>query len=69
VGSRKQTDWKKIASDTYEASLELSLRNHKGEDVVVRVGEPIPGDWTIISSSHTHTQIEAFAAEFTIRIP
>lgn len=69
VGSRKQTDWKKIASDTYEASFEVSLRNHKKEDVTVRVIEPIPGDWTMLSSSHTYEKTEAFTAEFNIPVP
>lgn len=69
VGGRKQTDWKKIASDTYEAAFELSLRNHKKEDVTVKVIEPIPGDWTMLSSSHEHTKTEAFAAEFSIPVP
>lgn len=69
VGSRKQTDWKKIASDTYEASFEISLRNHKKEDVVVKVIEPIPGDWTMISSSHDYKKAEAFTAEFNIPVP
>ena len=48
VGSRKQTDWKKVAWDTYEAGFEISLRNHKKEDVVVKVIEPIPGDWKML---------------------
>ena len=69
VGSRKQTDWKKIAYDTYEASFEISLRNHKQEDVVVRVVEPIPGDWKILNSSHEYTKTEAFTAEFNIPVP
>ena len=69
VGSRKQTDWKKIAYDTYEAAFEISLRNHKKEDVVVRVVEPIPGDWKMISSSHGHKKTEAFTAEFSIAVP
>ena len=69
VGSRKQTDWKKIASDTYEAAFELSLRNHKKEDVTVKVIEPIPGDWTILNSSHEYTKTEAFTAEFVIPVP
>lgn len=64
VGSRKQTDWKKIAYDTYEAAFEISLRNHKKEDAVVKVVEPIPGDWTMISSSHEYNKSEAFTAEF-----
>jgi hypothetical protein len=69
VGSRKQTDWKKIASDTYEAAFEISLRNHKKEDVVVKVIEPIPGDWTMLNSSHEYKKAEAFTAEFNIPVP
>ncbi len=69
VGSRKQTDWKKIASDTYEAGFEISLRNHKKEDVTVKVIEPIPGDWTMLSSSHNHEKSEAFTAEFNVPVP
>ena len=69
VGSRKQTDWKKIAYDTYEAAFEISLRNHKKEDVVIKVVEPIPGDWTMLSSSHDYKKAEAFTAEFNISVP
>jgi hypothetical protein len=69
VGSRKQTDWKKIAYDTYEAAFEISLRNHKKEDVMVKVVEPIPGDWIMLSSSHEHRKTEAFTAEFNISVP
>ena len=69
VGIRKQMDWKKIAYDTYEAAFEISLRNHKKEDVVVKVIEPIPGDWKILSSSNEYTKTEAFTAEFTIFVP
>jgi len=69
VGSRKQTDWKKIAYDTYEAAFEISLRNHKKEDVVVKVMEPIPGDWKILNSSHDYSKSEAFTAEFNIPVP
>jgi hypothetical protein len=69
VGSRKQTDWKKIASDTYEAAFEISLRNHKKEDVVVKVFEPIPGEWTMLSSSQRYEKTEAFTAEFKVSVP
>lgn len=68
VGSRKQTDWKKIASDTYEAEFEISLRNHKKEDVIVKVIEPIPGDWKMLSSSHEYRKSEAFTAEFNVPV-
>lgn len=69
VGSRKQTDWKKIASDTYEASFEIALRNHKNEDVTVKVVEPIPGDWSMLSNSHDYRKTEAFTAEFAVPVP
>jgi hypothetical protein len=69
VGSRKQTEWKKIASDTYEAAFELSLRNHKEENVTVKVIEPIPGDWIMLNSSHEYAKTEAFTAEFAIPVP
>jgi hypothetical protein len=69
VGSRKQTDWKKIADDTYEAAYEISLRNHKKEDVVVKVIEPIPGDWEMLSASHEHTKTDASTAEFNLPVP
>jgi len=69
VGSRKQTDWKKIAYDTYEAAFEISLRNHKKENVAVHVIEPIPGDWKILSSSHDYNKTDASTAEFDIKVP
>ena len=68
VGTRKQTDWKKIAYDTYEAAFEISLRNHKKEDVTVRVVEPVPGDWTMLSSSSPYKKTEAHTAEFGIPV-
>ncbi len=69
VGSRKQTSWKKVAYDTYEAGFEISLRNHKKEDVVVKVIEPVPGDWKMIRSNYNYTKTEAFTAEFNIPVP
>jgi hypothetical protein len=68
-GGRKMMDWKKLMFSRYEAAYEISLRNHKKEDVVVKVVEPIPGDWTIIESSHEYKKTHAFAAEFSIPVP
>jgi hypothetical protein len=69
VGSRRMTEWKKLIFNRYEAAFEISLRNHKKEDVVVKVVEPIPGDWTMVSSSHEYKKSEAFTAEFIIPVP
>ena len=69
VGERKQTEWRKVAADTYEAAFEIKLRNHKKEDVVVKVVEPVPGDWQMLTSSHPHRKGDAFAAEFSVPVP
>jgi hypothetical protein len=69
VVKRTQTDWKKLAADTFEAGFEIEIRNRKKEDVEVKVIEPIPGDWTILSSSHRYEKTEAFAAEFMVPVP
>ncbi|HMK57065.1 MAG TPA: DUF4139 domain-containing protein [Dissulfurispiraceae bacterium] len=69
VGTRKQTDWKKVSKNIYEASFEILLRNHKKEGITVKVLEPIPGDWTILGSSHEYKKTEAFMAEFSVTVP
>jgi hypothetical protein len=68
VASRKQTDWQKITSDTYESAFEIILKNHKAEDVIVRVVEPIPGDWQMLSSSHDYKKGDAHSADFNIPV-
>lgn len=66
---RKQTDWKKSAKNTIEASYEISLRNHKKETVSIKVIEQIPGDWTMLSASHDYKKTTSRSAEFIVRIP
>ncbi len=68
VGQRKQTDWRKIADNVYEAAFEVSLRNHKEEAVTVNVVEPMLSDWEILSSSHTHKKTDAHTAQFDLPV-
>jgi hypothetical protein len=68
VAERKQTDWRKIADNLYEAAFEISLRNHKEEPVSVRVVEPMMRDWEILTSSHRHEKTEAHTAQFEIPV-
>lgn len=68
AAERKQIDWSKISSDTYEMSFEISLRNHKKEDITVKVIEPIPGDWEILTASHDHKKTESHSAEFNVAV-
>jgi hypothetical protein len=37
--------------------------------VVVRVVEPMPGDWQILSENHPHKKISSSEAEWFITIP
>jgi hypothetical protein len=66
---RKQMQWEKIASDTYESTYEIFLRNHKKEDVVIRVIEPLPGDWKVLENSHPYTKLDAATIAFDIPVP
>lgn len=69
AATRKQMDWKKIASDTYEAAFEIALRNHKEENVTVRVIEPVPGDWQVISSSQKAVKTSSSQLEMNVPVP
>jgi hypothetical protein len=47
----------------------VRLRNHKKEDITVKVVEPVPGDWQMLSSSHPHAKGDAFSAVFKVPVP
>jgi hypothetical protein len=68
VGQRKQTDWRKLADNLYEAAFEISVRNHKDEAVTVNVIEPMLADWEILSNSHAHKKTDAHTAQFNLPV-
>jgi hypothetical protein len=68
VGERTQKEWRKIASNLYEVEWEISLRNHKSEDQTVTVIEPVPGDWTVLNSTHRFEKIESHTLKFEIPV-
>jgi len=69
VGDRKQTDWSDLGSNAYESEFEISIRNRKETAITVDVVEPMPGDWTILSSTVEHTKADAFSAVFKLEVP
>jgi hypothetical protein len=69
VGRRKQTEFRRIARAISEMSWEITLRNHKQEPVTVRVNEPVPGDWEVLSASHEHEKPDAHTLRFDIPVP
>jgi hypothetical protein len=68
VAERKQTDFKKIATNVYEMEFEITLRNHKDTPISVQCNEPIGGTWEILNSSYKFTKTAAWAAQFTIPV-
>ena len=68
IAERKQTDYKKIATNVYEMEFEITLRNHKDTPITVQCNEPIGGSWEMLSSSYKFTKTAAFAAQFNVPV-
>jgi hypothetical protein len=68
VSERKQTDYKRVDTHTWEMEFEITLRNHKDSAVTVEVNEPIGGDWEMINSSYKYTKTAAWAAQFNVPV-
>jgi hypothetical protein len=72
VGERKQTDFKiesgrKWISETFE----IKVRNHKKEDITVRVKEPLfrAANWKIVEKSHDYTKLDSQTIAFDVPVP
>ncbi len=68
VSERKQTDYKRIDTHTWEMQFEITLRNHKDTPVTVEVNEPIGGDWEMLSSTYKYRKTAAWAAQFQVPV-
>ncbi|HKW58112.1 MAG TPA: DUF4139 domain-containing protein [Candidatus Acidoferrum sp.] len=68
VEERKQTDFKKVDTRTWEMEYEITIRSHKDTPVTVQVNEPIGGEWEMLSSSYKYTKTAAFAAQFNVPV-
>jgi hypothetical protein len=68
VCERKQTDYKKLASNLYEMEYEITLRNHKDGPVTVEVREPLGGDWEVVNSNFKPEKLDATTIGFQIPV-
>jgi hypothetical protein len=68
IAERKQTDYKRMDTHTWEMEFEITLRNHKDIPITVEVNEPIGGDWEMVSSTYKFAKTAAFAAQFQVPI-
>jgi hypothetical protein len=68
VCERKETDYKRLASDLYELEYQITLRNHKESAVTVEVREPVGGDWEVENSNYKWTKLDSSTIGFEIPV-
>jgi hypothetical protein len=74
TADRKQTDFKKLAgfgryNYVFESAFLIELKNAKAEDVTVKVVEPMPGDWEMLSENQQHEKTSSSTATWHVKVP
>ena len=71
VGERRQTDFQQLGRDVIEESFEIVVRNHKDQDVEVRVVEHLFrwSEWEIVQESAEHTKLDQGTVEWRLEVP
>jgi hypothetical protein len=69
TAEKRQTEYRKLSSASFEATFEIKLRNAKKESALVKVAEFIPGHWHILTESHSHQQETANTAVWQLPVP
>lgn len=71
---KRQTDFQRIAAyggrgGVHESAYELTVRNAKREKIVIKVVEPIGGDWQMVAESQPHSKETANTAVWQLTVP
>lgn len=72
VGERKQTNFRVESGRKWmQETIELKVRNHKKEDVTVRIKEPLYRwlSWKITKESCEHTKLDSRNIAFDVKVP
>lgn len=74
TADKKQTDFKRLPNPAkgnamFESAFEVVLKNAKKEPVVVKVQEPIPGDWKMLAESQKHSKAASNTALWVVTVP
>jgi len=69
VAERVQKDFRQVTTQLYESEWEVTLRNHKKEDVTVAVIENLYGSWKVLNSSHPYVKKNANTIQFDVPVP
>ncbi|MBU7017190.1 MAG: DUF4139 domain-containing protein [Theionarchaea archaeon] len=68
VGEKKQTEYDRISDRVVEITYQVSLRNHKNEEVTIAVIQRIWGDWKMLESSHEWRKEDAWTAVWYVEV-
>ncbi len=68
VGERTQIDFQRLAQTVVECEFEITIRNHKKNDITVDIVEPMMGDWQIVKSSMDYEKKDAFSVVFHLPV-
>lgn len=70
VGERVQTRFRQLAERSIEETYQITVRNHKTEDIVVRVAEHLfrAQDAEIVSSSADYEMVDANTVEYSVEV-
>lgn len=69
VAERVRTNSEKLADNLYRTTFRITVRNHREEDVVVEVSEPVGGFWEVVDESHPHRKVNAQELAFDLPVP
>ncbi len=71
TAEKRQTDYARISDrpGVIETAYELTIRNARKEQVTVKVVEPMPGDWQVVSESLPHRKETARTAVWQVPVP
>jgi hypothetical protein len=68
TADKKQTDFEKVSNRVFETAYRVEIRNAKNERVEIKVVEPMPGDWQVVSESLPHEKATAHTAVWSVPV-
>lgn len=69
VGEHKRTNFRRISDKEVEESFEITIKNHKSEEVTVSIIEHLWADWRITQKSGDFVKRDARTVEFPVKVP
>ena len=69
ICEKRQTEFKQLSTRQFESAWGISLRNHKKDDVIVKVIETLPTGWEMLENSHDYEKLDAFRIKFEVKVP